>query len=730
MYITDRLALKARPMSFRRRAFLLRHLCHLPGLFYLLSTNVNVQASPVDHPTSEDAQDILFTTDIFGRFAWPGCSPNAQGTQPNLARLATAVRLVGARSGTESNSHKKPIFVHAGSMIRFDVLGNFIFGTNDTLAEHVSASLSKIGLDAVSIGIHDFGATPDRLRRYLRLMKRAKIPVVMSNIRCEQKEDFRCRLSQRQVIVDRGNRRTAVIAVTRKDLTRRILSRSVGSLHVDDPVSSIRSRIRRLRGNRVDRIILLAELALEGGGAQPVLTFVRALGSDAPDLVVASKLYDVKGANFVLQIERGQGPRIVGTDRFGSTLGHMTLHKRPAQIAESQSDGYSHSPNNVWQQHPTVTRHAVRSFAPDAQVEARLQKLMRAMCAEFHRPLGAVAKKPVSRRHMIAYILELMRRSQGAELAALQNSGVADVGFPLRGELTREQVLRLLRTETTVGTVTVRGGQLASLIGRHAAGDSGSHTGLHVLGLGKHRGRWLVNNRPIVPTHHYRIATTAFVADKGDNLVSWDKTTSFRGGEATLRDIVLGFLVKRSIRQQGAFDISRTNPFPSLADRWLYAGSVDLGLATSLVAVDNGSSGTRYIRPLLRRDQVADVSANLHLHVSAQQSGHQFDLDAQLQYGRTWTRAQGVDETTAAESQDRIFADLEYRLQVLRDILRTPRWLTPEPFIDGVLTTEFTPEHHSSMRTTRPKRTTMRNLEASQAWDSHLIHYGSSSSGA
>ena len=233
-----------------------------------------------------------------------------------------------------------------------------------------------------------------------------------------------------------------------------------------------------------------------------------------------------------------------------------------------------------------------------------------------------------------------------------------------------------------MGTFRVSGEKLVALLKTHAADNESA---LHVVGLRKDGDKWLVNERAVVEGQSYSVATTSFVATGGDSLI--DTTgISFSRSDKTLFSLLASYFSKRRLKG----NIALHQEFSAPANRILLAGSARLTTSLALSAIGNGASSTRYSRPLLRRDSVTTLAVELALFGSASTVDHSVEVDVQIQYGRTWTTAQGSQETIVAEAQDRFASNLLYRFSRLRNRFGK-RWFVPEPYAELNLISELTP---------------------------------------
>jgi 2',3'-cyclic-nucleotide 2'-phosphodiesterase (5'-nucleotidase family) len=623
-------------------------------------------------PAGRQRLHVLFTSDVYGRYAWPGCGKPKPANRADFSQLVEAIKRT--KKALVSAKEVEPLVIHAGSLLRLDVLGELSFAPNGLNKKTAAELLAAARFDAVSLGLHDFGALPATFATYLRF--NSALPFVSNNVSCKKNaKEPSCRYlarTPRYRIVRRGEWRIGIVSAARSDLVARISERARGAFKVVPPVRYSRQLIRELRRkHRVDLVIALAELNVEDKTPAPVYSWVRRLGEDAPDIVVAGQMFDRAGRDYVLSIRRGRGAVILGTNRFGQRLGHAAIQLERI--------------NGRLRIRDVDTRVFVTStFTPAAQHQMRVDTLRRELCRVLDRSIGGRFAKPLSQARFLDYMLEILRKQLAAEIGIINFSSVADTSFPMSGSLTREKLMRAIRTPSTVGTLTLTGSRIVALLGGHVQ-DS---TALHVLGLKKERSGWLVNGRPLIEGQRYRVVTTAFVASGGEKLLS-GKDLRFEDQKLMLRQQIRAFFEKGGAAGDGDSTIDLERDFTKLGKRWLLAGTSKLGLAFGLVALQNGQGGTRYSRPLLSRDDLASLTFDLQLFGSASTIDHVFEADLQLQYGQTWTRPQSASKTTAAEAQDRIAFSLIYRFDGLPRRL-TKRWFVPIPYGELTLLSEFT----------------------------------------
>ena len=634
-------------------------------------------AKPAATPQAPAAGDhkelhVLFTSDIYGRYAWPGCGKRASG-RADLSHLVTAVNL--RRAELSKAGLGEPLVLAGGSMVRPDVMGNHIWGAGHAWAPKAAELFQKVGFQAVSVGPYDFGAHPDVLRRYMTTMRKANLPLLAANVLCKDEKDFRCQYlghkGRRYVLLQRKGLRVAIFSVIREDMTKRIIGAAKGSMEVKDPVQTTQKMVAMLRKDeKADLVVLLANLNIRGQSPQAVVEFVRKLGAKAPDLVVADTMFDQSTGNFINRIQRQQGPPIVGTDRFGQHLGQAVIH-------------FSREAGKASIKKIDVSMIDVAKEPPDPGSVPLVSDMLRELCRVTNEPLGkAHIKKSMSLDDFRTYLMQTMRTRLNAEITVINDSAIADTSFPMKGKITREKILRAIRTETHLGSFRMDG---ATLIKKLALPYVvGKKPGLRVLGITKKGKKYYINNRLLNSGHHYKVATTAFVAGGGDGLFSlWTETFSDSG--FSLRRATMDFFEDGGpARHDDDPAVDLATDFPDLWQKWLLFSGMNAGVFLTNVSVSNGGSDAPYNKPLITRQDQTTLKVTGDLALGASDRDHAVEADVNLKYAHTWT------EDDSAEAEDQVRLDFLYRFTHFRNKKVPAMWYMPVPFAEATLNTEFT----------------------------------------
>ena len=297
------------------------------------------------------------------------------------------------------------------------------------------------------MGRHDWAAPLDHFKNYLKGVHAHGLALLAGNVKCKDKKDLRCRhLGSKNrpfIMIHRKGLRVAVFGVIREDLAKNFILENAKGLEIKDPVSHLRPLFKKAREKLgADIIVLLTDVDSADTAPRNVLSMVRTLGPDAPDLVVANGLYNPgsQRSSFVSHISRSVGASIVGTSRFGEHVGHVVLKLKKAKNGTVRITDLD------------LQEHAIRKHRSDESDQQTLKKMMRRLCKKVDVPLGAgVIKRSMSRKDFIRYMLRVLVRRGKGELAMLPDTLFADANFPIKGRITREDIHRAIRFVDPVG---------------------------------------------------------------------------------------------------------------------------------------------------------------------------------------------------------------------------------------------------------------------------------------
>jgi 2',3'-cyclic-nucleotide 2'-phosphodiesterase (5'-nucleotidase family) len=624
------------------------------------------RASAADAPAAAaDQQDtiaparairILFHADLDGRFAEPACGKLGR---PPVADYAALVAALGdARADAQSRGDRRPFALLGGNWAGPDP---FAAALLDAGPRALPDLLGRAGYDAVALGHDELSLDDATLDALLPALARAGVPVVATNLTCDARRPA-CAAVRRDAIVKRGDATLGVLATLSPSVLAGIPPGRLAGFGLGDPADAIRAGVARLRGQGARVIVVMTDGPRDARALDEVDALARRLsGAARPDLVLGAGLADEESGRTIRLFRRDGAPPVVG-----SATG-------TAGVTSIRIDGRSVD---------------VDALPPPDRADPDAEKLIStaevAFCARASKPIApAGVHGQLSRDDFINYVLEVMRRRAGAEIAVINRAFVKQAPFPITGPFTQGDLERAMPYGAVMGVARVQGPLVDSLLGGALANPK-----LAAVGLVKGSGGLQVNGRPLDKAREYRVATIAFIAGGGDGIFP-PRTLPFSPlpGAPDLRAEVAAFLRNETGAEDNNPTIDPKTDFgPPPVDRPLYVLLGDGELDFSDTSITNGPG---YTDTQLTRAQQTSVKGEGTLLFELRHPKHEVDGRYDAQYG--WTRNEPLGMPAASgESIDLITAITTYTYRGLRDWRRFPRPAVPDPYARVWLESEFT----------------------------------------
>ena len=552
-----------------------------------------------------------------------GCS--AEVVESTLASLDAAGR---------APTHVDPIVIDTGNLLAPDPNTRYAVDRGGpgltALARALTAADGQPLFDLMIPGRFDFALRRDRLSM---LTGQARLPWTIANL----KPGFQ---AQPYRIVERSGLRIGLTAV--------IDERLHASLHpwvrgegLTAARAAVEASVRALRKAGADLVVAGFHQASDAD-LQAILRLVE--GAEArPDVLVLSPV-----AGGIAQIGLGRGEPIVVAAPSGlrqALVAHVEVRR-----------GSGERPRFLG------ARLAELSPAPDPA----LTEVRREVCEALGRPIGPKPSedRPITRAEFVQFVLELMRRRTGAEVAVINRRAVSDV-FPLRAPLTSLDLMRTLPFEDGIQVTDVLGAQMGGLMRLTTDGR------VHQTGLSASRrvaGRAIDNGRT------YRVAVVDFLAEGGDEVFAPDAFAWRPQDLGQLRTVVTEYLSDHGFDADADPDPDSEPSEPALL-------SAQLNLGGNLKTVTVANSGN-YEAPQLSRNPFLGISALVDLRVIADFTRHRFQLFERTRYG---IAREGTAD--AEENDDVTTVELTY---IGRFASKDTAWYIPNASAAVSLETELT----------------------------------------
>jgi 2',3'-cyclic-nucleotide 2'-phosphodiesterase (5'-nucleotidase family) len=619
----------------------------------------------------EAVLEVLFHADIGGNFAQPSCGPT-RPAPPDFADLLAVI--AGQRHRAEQAGRPRPLLLLGGNTVGPGLFARGLLEHDGAAGgELLAALLARAGYDAVGLGHGDLSLDRDRLELFVRALSARGIPVLAANLDCDPARIRLCAGIREEVIVERGDSRVAVTA-TVSPLVLGGLPRALrDGMALGSPVEAIKRVARRARLRGVERLVVLADGPRGDAGLEELLRLQRDLAAVPGVVLVLAAGRGDGGAPALRVLRRDGSPPIVGSTEDTASIASIEL----AQNAPDRTD-------------PDLAQVAVlapsAALPPDAAARALLAPEVVAYCQRYGQPVGpGVLHGTVTRELWLSYVLAIMRRQSGTEIAVVNRNFVKTTPFPLTGTFRRADLLSAMPYHATLGRTRLTGAQVASLLM-----PAMTNPRLAVLGLERAAdGGITVNGRPIDRARWYRIATIAFLAQGGDEIFPADAfTVDALPGQPDLRDLVEAFVTRETAAQDGDPTIDPDTDFGRPASRRpLVVAATDLALDLADTAIARQAG---YTAPQLVRAEQRSVKGELNALLQVRTPRHETEGRLHLLYGYARNHPAG-GPVVSAETADLVALAALYNFRGLRNLsLRAPRVTVPDPYVRLQLESEIT----------------------------------------
>jgi hypothetical protein len=338
------------------------------------------------------------------------------------------------------------------------------------------------------------------------------------------------------------------------------------------------------------------------------------------------------------------------------------------------------------------------SLEPDEPTAKMLRDLAGLYCEDWSKPINPrlALVHPFSDEDLKTFILNVMRFSTDAEVALVNEQTFVQTDvFPIEKELSLADIFTFVPYNNKLVTVEVPGSLLAEL-GKRLDGP------LVAAGLTKKGDKVLVNGRPIQTGRSYRVATHAFLASGGDDILPQDKIEDLRVFDPAWSDEppTIGILVAEVVRTADLPDDAETvdqlDPkasFPDLYRKflWTYTGAINASF--NKVSVDNpvGADGEpSYDQSQLNVNSTTQINLEGNGEVKANSRNHGWENRLLVQYAqaRVAPDPNGPLADDFEETKDLIRLRSTYQYAGFR-ANAGGEWYVPMPFAEMQLESEF-----------------------------------------
>ncbi len=613
--------------------------------------------------------EIVYHADLEGQMAIPQCG-KSRSEPPDYASLVATIQRLRKEAGARGAA--APIVLNGGDSIAPDLFVRGILKRDkEAGAKDIALAFKQAGYDAIAIGNHELATERDRFERFAAAVTALGMPLVLSNLRCDVKVQPFCQHVRSEAIVERAGQKIGILAVLSPRTLAGVKGDNLAGLQLDEPVEAITAGMARLRKAGAAAVVLMVQINANQTGFDEVWALQQKLATgDAPEVILSSGLAEQDGATATRLVRQDNAPPLVGSSGGTVSVTDVTIAAHGARGPRVDARG-----------------EPARADERDAETARILSPHVANYCDRYGKAVGpGAAAHAITKPEFVAYVLNVMRRATGTEIALLNTGFVHARPFPLAGGLTQAELKRAMPHKAVVGTARLTGTALEELLGAGLANKK-----LALLGATRADAKSSIeiNGRELDKSRSYTIATVEFVAKGGDGIFGATDLEAWHPihGEPDVRDLVERFIDKDTAREDGDPSIDPGTDFGKPAtDRLLTVAMADIGADFTDTNISNGKS---YGDAQLTRAEQRAINAQFSAMLQLNHPVHGLDNRLSLKYGYARTQPAGMP-AASQETLDLISLTSIYSYKGFKDVKALPSAAVPDPYMRVFLESEFT----------------------------------------
>ncbi|MEM6954527.1 MAG: 5'-nucleotidase C-terminal domain-containing protein [Myxococcota bacterium] len=578
------------------------------------------------HLASAQLERLIVTSGVRGDLGRP-CAPSAERAVPAWTASAPGLR------------------IDTGGLLASSSLARF---AAESAPEALATLVRALGYNVLGLSEGDLADERDLLEARLDALQRVGIPVLATNLQCDEGVGLCGRLLTSRLVRGRESGAAFLSLIDPAVLTRIAPDRREG-LRLLPLASSLRDGVRAARARGAPLVVAIVN---GGDGAEAFATAIEAASDladeDKPDLILSGGA----GSELLFARPAGRRPALVGAPAAGAaTVDVRDLGSRFDVLT---------TPLEAPAQTPAALQRFLRDVGP-AYCEALARELA-----------GGELERAMTPSDLASLLAAIMRQTHDADLGIV-NEAVLDRRWTgAEGTLRRLDLEQAVLYDEPVVVANVPGTWLRSLARRSL--DGLTIPGLSVTNPGGVKERITVHGRLLEVTATYRVATIRYLAGGGDGFLTdaanWEST------EDSLRSLAIAHLSEPA-------DVDPRDAIDEPADALEWAAQVDASLAFSGNAIRDRAEYNE--GPLANQGQAQlSLTTTLRLNATSRNAAWENEVIA------TYALARTDDEGSFDEGTDQLTYRTSAQLRRLRR--RFDHFYVPDFIAEGFLRTEFTPE--------------------------------------
>lgn len=547
-------------------------------------------------------------------------------------------------------NYNEPIILNNGST----------FWSNQSI-KHISSDEKGINFitellkitkfDAITLGRRDFYIPKKNIDNISNDLNTKDIPFLLSNADCKNLNNPFCKIIQNKkyIIIERNNIKTGIISVVQKDVLLKTSKENIEGIDLIDEIETINKLTEYLKKEqKVNVVILLSQI--ETIETTPKKIFELSSKVKGVDIIISNELPN----NIIKKVD--ENFYIVGSD--------LNKHNINMFSMEFSNENDNFILKNVSTEIMFNKKDEIFQFN---QLDEKMNFYINDYKAKYNAEIVKI-NKTLSFNEYIYYFMNIIKQKTKAEIVIYNKKTFNSDIFPIN-KFTFDVLMKSITYNENVYTFEIKGALLEKFLKKYVFDNnllfSGTDSSLKV------------NGRAIIPQKKYKIATSKFIINGGDNYFIDEFKVFEKEKQGYLKSIIENHFKQDKFKNLCDFDIKKD--FEKSEDDFLFEFVNNLGFS---FLSSNSKNKENYTESKLNKTPLTSFNIDFISTFNASSQINIFDNKLTINYYLTNNNEEGYEE-----NKDLINYIFNYKNKYFK--INKKSFFIPLPYFEIKTETEF-----------------------------------------
>lgn len=547
-------------------------------------------------------------------------------------------------------NYNEPIILNNGSVFWSNQSIKHI-NSDEKGANFITELLKTTKFDAITFGRRDFYMPKKNIDNIFNDVNTKNIPFLLSNIDCKDLKNPFCKIIQNRkyIIIERNNIKTAVISVVQKEVLTKASKENIEGIDLIDEVETINKLTEYLKQEqKVNVVILLSQI--ETIETTPKKIFELSSKVKGVDIIISNELPN----NIIKKVD--ENFYIVGSD----------LNKHNINIFSME---FSNENNNFILKNVStevVFNKNEENFQFN-QLDEKMNYYINDYKAKYNAEIVKI-NKTLSFDEYIYYLMNIIKQKTKSEIVIYNKKTFNSDIFPIT-KFTFDVLMKSITYNENIYTFEIKGALLETFLKKYIFDSNLLFSGVD--------SSLKINGRTIIPQKKYKIATSKFITNGGDNYFTNDFNITEKTKYGYLKSIIENHFKQEKFKNLCDFDIKKD--FEKIEDNFLLEFVNNLGFS---FLSSNSKNKENYTESKLNKTPLTSFNIDFISTFNASSQINIIDNKLMINYYLTNNNEKGYEE-----NKDLITYIFNYKNKYFK--INEKSFFIPLPYFEIKTETEF-----------------------------------------